>query len=107
MPPERVRDINVGRHVAVGSLHAAAFGAMTPFCSCSSVPPWIGFAAAGVPLGVRSTFLIAGPLIDEIGARPDGGLRDRGAPRDGRYGAVDRRGGAAVASTWNGGSIRS
>ena len=67
VPPERVRDLIVGRHVAVGFLLAAGFGAITPFCSCSSVPLFIGFVAAGVPLGVTLTFLIASPLINEIG----------------------------------------
>jgi len=67
VPPERVRDLIVGRHVAVGFALAAVFGAVTPFCSCSSVPLFIGFVAAGVPLGVTLTFLIASPLINEIG----------------------------------------
>jgi uncharacterized protein len=67
IPPERVRDLIVGRHVAVGFALAAVFGAITPFCSCSSVPLFIGFVAAGVPLGVTLTFLITSPLINEIG----------------------------------------
>ncbi|MEX2533855.1 MAG: permease [Nitriliruptoraceae bacterium] len=67
VPPERVRNLIVNRHVAVGFLLAAGFGAITPFCSCSSVPLFIGFVAAGVPLGVTLTFLIASPLINEIG----------------------------------------
>lgn len=67
IPPERVRELIVGRHVAVGFLLAAAFGAITPFCSCSSVPLFIGFVAAGVPLGVTLTFLITSPLINQVG----------------------------------------
>lgn len=67
VPPERVRDLIGGRHVAVGFLLAASFGAITPFCSCSSVPLFIGFVAAGVPLGVTLTFLITSPLINQIG----------------------------------------
>jgi uncharacterized membrane protein YraQ (UPF0718 family) len=67
VPPEKVRDLIVGRHVAVGFALAAVFGAITPFCSCSSVPLFIGFVAAGVPLGVTLTFLITSPLINEIG----------------------------------------
>ncbi|MEX0869447.1 MAG: permease [Nitriliruptoraceae bacterium] len=67
VPPERVRDLIAGRHVAVGFLLAAAFGAITPFCSCSSVPLFIGFVAAGVPLGITLTFLITSPLINEVG----------------------------------------
>ncbi len=67
VPPEKVRDLILGRHAAVGFLLAAVFGAITPFCSCSSVPLFIGFVAAGVPLGVTLTFLIASPLINQIG----------------------------------------
>lgn len=67
VPPERVRDLIVGRHVAVGFLLAAVFGSITPFCSCSSVPLFIGFVAAGVPLGITLTFLITSPLINQVG----------------------------------------
>lgn len=67
VPPEKVRDLIVGRHVAIGFALAAVFGAITPFCSCSSVPLFIGFVAAGVPLGVTLTFLITSPLINQIG----------------------------------------
>jgi uncharacterized protein len=67
IPPERIRDLVSGRHVAIGFLLAATFGALTPFCSCSSVPLFIGFVAAGVPLGITLTFLIASPLINEVG----------------------------------------
>ncbi len=67
VPPERVRELIVGRHIAVGFVLAAAFGALTPFCSCSSVPLFIGFVTAGVPLGVTLTFLITSPLINQVG----------------------------------------
>ncbi len=67
IPPERIRDLINARHVAVGFLLAAAFGAITPFCSCSSVPLFIGFVAAGVPLGITLTFLITSPLINQVG----------------------------------------
>lgn len=67
IPPERVRDLVGARHVAIGFVLAAAFGAITPFCSCSSVPLFIGFVAAGVPLGITLTFLIASPLINQVG----------------------------------------
>jgi uncharacterized protein len=67
IPPERIRDLVTARHVAVGFLLAAAFGAITPFCSCSSVPLFIGFVAAGVPLGITLTFLITSPLINQVG----------------------------------------
>jgi uncharacterized protein len=67
IPPERIRDLVSARHVAVGFVLAAAFGALTPFCSCSSVPLFIGFVAAGVPLGITLTFLITSPLINQVG----------------------------------------
>jgi uncharacterized protein len=67
IPPERIRDLVTARHVAVGFVLAAAFGAITPFCSCSSVPLFIGFVAAGVPLGITLTFLITSPLINQVG----------------------------------------
>jgi uncharacterized protein len=67
IPPERIRDLVSARHVAVGFVLAAAFGAITPFCSCSSVPLFIGFVAAGVPLGITLTFLITSPLINQVG----------------------------------------
>lgn len=67
LSPERVRAVLMGRHAITGYLLAAAFGAVTPFCSCSSVPLFIGLVAAGVPLGVTMTFLITSPLINQVG----------------------------------------
>lgn len=67
LPVERVRDLIGARHVAVGYLLAAVFGAFTPFCSCSSVPLFIGFVAAGIPPAITLTFLVASPLINEVG----------------------------------------
>lgn len=67
LPVERVRDLIGARHVAVGYLLAAVFGALTPFCSCSSVPLFIGFVAAGIPPAITLTFLVASPLINEVG----------------------------------------
>ena len=63
---ERVRTFLEGRHLGVALVLAAALGAVTPFCSCSSIPLFIGFVAAGIPLGVTLTFLIASPLINEV-----------------------------------------
>jgi uncharacterized membrane protein YraQ (UPF0718 family) len=63
--PERIREFLLGRHLAVGLVLAVVLGAITPFCSCSSVPLFIGLVAAGVPLSVTLTFLIASPLISE------------------------------------------
>jgi uncharacterized membrane protein YraQ (UPF0718 family) len=63
-PPERTRDI-LGRYTGVsGSVVAALLGTVTPFCSCSSIPLFIGFTSAGLPLGVTFAFLISSPLVD-------------------------------------------
>jgi len=64
--PERVRQALAGRGVLPGTLAAAGFGVVTPFCSCSAVPLFIGFVEAGVPLGVTFAFLIASPMVNEI-----------------------------------------
>jgi uncharacterized protein len=64
--PERVRRALAGRRVLPGTLAAAGFGTVTPFCSCSAVPLFIGFVEAGVPLGVTFAFLIASPMVNEI-----------------------------------------
>lgn len=63
---ERVRTFLEGRRLGVSLVLAAVLGAVTPFCSCSSIPLFIGFVAAGIPLGVTLTFLIASPLINEV-----------------------------------------
>ncbi len=64
--PERTRQILAGRRESVGNVLAALLGVVTPFCSCSAVPLFIGFVTAGVPLGVTFSFLIAAPMINEI-----------------------------------------
>ena len=66
LSPERVRDVLAGRGLVVGLVLAALLGAVTPFCSCSSIPLFIGFVAAGVPLSITLTFLVASPLINEV-----------------------------------------
>ena len=63
---ERTRALLGGRREGVGNVAAAALGVATPFCSCSAVPAFIGFVAAGVPLGVTLSFLIASPMVNEI-----------------------------------------
>jgi uncharacterized membrane protein YraQ (UPF0718 family) len=63
---ERVRTFLEGRGLGVSLVLAAMLGAVTPFCSCSSIPLFIGFVAAGIPLSVTLTFLIASPLINEV-----------------------------------------
>jgi hypothetical protein len=65
-PPERVRTALAGRNAAVGSVAAAGLGVVTPFCSCSAVPLFIGFVEAGVPLGVTFAFLISSPMVNEV-----------------------------------------
>jgi uncharacterized membrane protein YraQ (UPF0718 family) len=64
--PERVRRALAGRNAVVGTAAAASFGIVTPFCSCSAVPLFIGFLEAGVPLGVTFAFLIASPMVNEV-----------------------------------------
>jgi uncharacterized membrane protein YraQ (UPF0718 family) len=64
--PERTRQILAGRKESVGNVMAAHLGIVTPFCSCSAVPLFIGFVTAGVPLGVTFSFLIAAPMVNEI-----------------------------------------
>jgi uncharacterized membrane protein YraQ (UPF0718 family) len=64
--PERVRRALAGRNAVAGTAAAAGFGIVTPFCSCSAVPLFIGFVSAGVPLGVTFSFLIAAPLVNEV-----------------------------------------
>jgi uncharacterized membrane protein YraQ (UPF0718 family) len=66
MSIERTRALLGGRREGVGNVMAAGLGVVTPFCSCSAVPAFIGFVAAGVPIGVTMSFLIASPLVNEI-----------------------------------------
>lgn len=63
---ERTRALLGGKREGVGNVLAASLGVVTPFCSCSAVPAFIGFVAAGVPLGVTMSFLIASPLVNEV-----------------------------------------
>ena len=64
--PERTRALLAGRRLGVGNVLAASLGIVTPFCSCSAVPLFIGFLSAGVPLGVTFSFLISAPMVNEI-----------------------------------------
>ena len=63
---ERTRSVLGGRREGMGNVAAAGLGVVTPFCSCSAVPAFIGFVAAGVPLGVTLSFLIASPMVNEV-----------------------------------------
>ena len=66
MSIERTRALLGGKREGVGNVMAAGLGVITPFCSCSAVPAFIGFVAAGVPIGVTLSFLIASPMVNEI-----------------------------------------
>lgn len=66
LSPEKVRDYVRGKPVWLARGSAITLGAVTPFCSCSSVPLFIGFVEAGIPLGVTFSFLIASPMINEV-----------------------------------------
>jgi len=66
MSVERTRALLGGKREGIGNVMAAGLGVITPFCSCSAVPAFIGFVAAGVPIGVTLSFLIASPLVNEI-----------------------------------------
>lgn len=66
MSVERTRALLGGRREGLGNAAAAGLGVVTPFCSCSAVPVFIGFVAAGVPLGVTMSFLIASPMVNEV-----------------------------------------
>ncbi len=65
-PPERARRLLSHKKIFIGNVLAAMLGIVTPFCSCSAVPLFIGFVEAGVPLGVTFSFLIASPMINEV-----------------------------------------
>lgn len=64
--PELTRALLAGRRSGVGNVLAASLGIVTPFCSCSAVPLFIGFVSAGVPLGVTFSFLISAPMVNEV-----------------------------------------
>ncbi|HET8996597.1 MAG TPA: permease [Acetobacteraceae bacterium] len=64
--PERTRAVLAGKREGLGNAAAAALGIVTPFCSCSAVPLFVGFVSAGVPLGVTFSFLIASPMVNEV-----------------------------------------
>ena len=66
-PPERTRKILLShKNEFIGNIFAALLGIVTPFCSCSAVPLFIGFVEAGVPLGVTLSFLISSPMVNEV-----------------------------------------
>jgi uncharacterized membrane protein YraQ (UPF0718 family) len=64
--PERTRAILAGKRESVGNVLAALLGIVTPFCSCSAVPLFIGFVEVGIPLGVTLSFLVSAPMVNEV-----------------------------------------
>jgi uncharacterized membrane protein YraQ (UPF0718 family) len=64
--PERTRRILAGNRESAGNVLAALLGVVTPFCSCSAVPLFLGFVTSGVPLGVTFSFLVSAPMVNEI-----------------------------------------
>jgi uncharacterized membrane protein YraQ (UPF0718 family) len=65
-PPERTKKILSHKREYIGNILAALLGIVTPFCSCSAVPVFIGFVESGVPLGVTFSFLISSPMVNEV-----------------------------------------
>jgi len=63
---ERVRDYLAGKNKFIGYVMGSVFGAITPFCSCSSIPIFLGFTSGGIPVGITMAFLLTSPLINEV-----------------------------------------
>lgn len=66
LPPEKIRTILSQKNKYVGNILASLLGIITPFCSCSAIPLFLGFIQAGVPLGTTFSFLVASPMINEV-----------------------------------------
>ena len=66
LPPEKIRKVLSHKYQFTGNILASLFGIITPFCSCSAIPLFLGFVEAGVPLGVTFSFLVASPMINEV-----------------------------------------
>jgi hypothetical protein len=66
LPPEKIRNILSHKNKYVGNVLASLLGIVTPFCTCSAIPLFLGFIEAGVPLGVTFSFLVASPMINEV-----------------------------------------
>ncbi len=66
LPPEKIRSILSRKNKIAGNIIASLLGIITPFCSCSAIPLFLGFIQAGVPLGITFSFLIASPMINEV-----------------------------------------
>ena len=66
LPPEKIRFILSHKNKYTGNVVASLLGIITPFCSCSAIPLFLGFVQAGVPLGITFSFLVASPMINEV-----------------------------------------
>src|SRR3989339_621592 len=66
LPPEKIRAILSHKSKYTGNVIASLLGIITPFCSCSAIPLFLGFIQAGVPLGTTFSFLVASPMINEV-----------------------------------------
>ena len=66
LPPEKIRNVLARKNKLFGHFLAGTFGIITPFCTCSAIPLFLGFVEAGVPLGITFTFLVASPMINEV-----------------------------------------
>ena len=66
LPPEKIRFILSHKNKYTGNVVASLLGIITPFCSCSAIPLFLGFVQAGVPLGTTFSFLVASPMINEV-----------------------------------------
>ena len=66
LPPEKVRHFLAKKNILIAHILASLIGIITPFCSCSAIPLFLGFVEAGVPLGVTFSFLISSPMINEV-----------------------------------------
>jgi len=66
LPPEKIKKILSHKNKYIGNILAALFGIITPFCTCSAIPLFLGFIEAGVPLGVTFSFLVSSPMINEV-----------------------------------------
>ncbi|MCX6702138.1 MAG: permease [Candidatus Zambryskibacteria bacterium] len=66
LPPEKIRTILSHKNKYIGNILASLLGIITPFCSCSAIPLFLGFIQAGVPLGTTFSFLVASPMINEV-----------------------------------------
>lgn len=74
LPVEKIRSFLIGRNRFAGYFLAVLLGAITPFCSCSSIPLFLGFTAAGIPVGITMAFLITSPMVNEAAVMMLGGM---------------------------------